>query len=402
MTLVKVRASGATLRGAGTAVGCLARLGVRPRPFQTQLSTSQPDPGRGRAGCWLVSTEVFQSGLRPRIGSRGSSRRVRQRPARMVSWKDRDAVVETLYRDVDALSPRLKDRRLIRRFAATRDYDPTRTSLLLVEYDKWLAKSGLLDDNLGRDPGVRDEMTTGDHAPLDLRDAPAVHRAGASIEDAPDERRRLSAQRLTSCSCTPRPCGAPRGTKTAARRCTRTWSPTAEARARTWRTRSCGYWRRCAARWTRTTPRTQPARTQPATAKEVGSPSYSTRRPAASATSGRRRGPRVARTSDACCRRRSSAGFRQAQQVLRVPHRSSGESAANRKPFLASTPSEDRHGRRRREGRRETGRGIRRRRATAAPGWSLGAHLGAAVGGRRAGAADSNDARTRTREPTER
>ena len=76
----------------------------------------------------------------------------------MASWKDRDAVVETLYRDVDALSPRLKDRRLIRRFAATRDYDYTPTLVLLVEYDKWLAKSGLLDDNLGRDPGVRDEM----------------------------------------------------------------------------------------------------------------------------------------------------------------------------------------------------------------------------------------------------
>ena len=117
----------------------------------------------------------------------------------MVSWKDRDAVVETLYRDVDALSPRLKDRRLIRRFAATRDYDPTRTLLLLVEYDKWLAKSGLLDDNLGRDPGVRDEMRRrGTMRLLDPRDAPAVHRAGASIEDAPDdERRRLSAQRLT-------------------------------------------------------------------------------------------------------------------------------------------------------------------------------------------------------------
>ena len=137
--------------------------------------------------------------MRPRIGSRGSSRRVRQRPARMASWKDRDAVVETLYRDVDALSPRLKDRRLIRRFAATRDYDPTRTLLLLVEYDKWLAKSGLLDDNLGRDPGVRDEMRRrGTMRLLDPRDAPAVHRAGASIEDAPDdERRRLSAQRLT-------------------------------------------------------------------------------------------------------------------------------------------------------------------------------------------------------------
>ena len=116
----------------------------------------------------------------------------------MVSRKDRDAVVETLYRDVDALSPRLKDRRLIRRFAATRDYDPTRTLLLLVEYDKWLAKSGLLDDNLGRDPGVRDEMRRrGTMRLLDPRDAPAVHRAGASIEDAPDERRRLSAQRLT-------------------------------------------------------------------------------------------------------------------------------------------------------------------------------------------------------------
>ena len=136
--------------------------------------------------------------MRPRIGSRGSSRRVRQRPARMASWKDRDAVVETLYRDVDALSPRLKDRRLIRRFAATRDYDPTRTLLLLVEYDKWLAKSGLLDDNLGRDPGVRDEMRRrGTMRLLDPRDAPAAHRAGASIEDAPEERRRLSAQRLT-------------------------------------------------------------------------------------------------------------------------------------------------------------------------------------------------------------
>ena len=32
---------------------------------------------------------------------------------------------------------------------------------------------------------------------LDPRDAPAAHRAGASIEDAPEERRRLSAQRLT-------------------------------------------------------------------------------------------------------------------------------------------------------------------------------------------------------------
>ena len=117
----------------------------------------------------------------------------------MASWKDRDAVVETLYRDVDALSPRLKDRRLIRRFAATRDYDYAPTFVLLVEYDKWLAKSGLLDDNLGRDPGVRDEMRRrGTMRLLDPRDAPAVHRAGASIEDAPDgERRRLSAQRLT-------------------------------------------------------------------------------------------------------------------------------------------------------------------------------------------------------------
>ena len=70
--------------------------------------------------------------------------------------------------------------------------------MLLVEYDKWLAKSGLLDDNLGRDPGVRDEMRRrGTMRLLDPRDAPAAHRAGASIEDAPEERRRLSAQRLT-------------------------------------------------------------------------------------------------------------------------------------------------------------------------------------------------------------
>ena len=65
----------------------------------------------------------------------------------------REAVVEALYRDVDGLSPRLKDRRLIRRFAATRDHDRARTRRLLVEYDKFYAKSGLLDDHLGRDPG---------------------------------------------------------------------------------------------------------------------------------------------------------------------------------------------------------------------------------------------------------
>lgn len=178
-------------------MGCLARLGVRPRRLQKKHSCPRDSQTLGEDV--LVVGWYRRRFFRPRIGSRGSSRRVRQRPARMVSWKDRDAVVETLYRDVDALSPRLKDRRLIRRFAATRDYDPTRTLLLLVEYDKWLAKSGLLDDNLGRDPGVRDEMRRrGTMRLLDPRDAPAVHRAGASIEDAPDdERARLSAQRLT-------------------------------------------------------------------------------------------------------------------------------------------------------------------------------------------------------------
>ena len=100
----------------------------------------------------------------------------------------REAVVEALYRDVDGLSPRLKDRRLIRRFAATRDHDRSRTRRLLVEYDKFYAKSGLLDDHLGRDPGVRTEMRRrGTMRLLDPRDAPGVHDDSTAIEDADTE-----------------------------------------------------------------------------------------------------------------------------------------------------------------------------------------------------------------------
>ena len=111
----------------------------------------------------------------------------------------REAVVEALYRDVDGLSPRLKDRRLIRRFAATRDHDRSRTRRLLVEYDKFYAKSGLLDDHLGRDPGVRTEMRRrGTMRLLDPRDAPGVHDDSTAVEDADTEAgQRRPRQRLT-------------------------------------------------------------------------------------------------------------------------------------------------------------------------------------------------------------
>ena len=111
----------------------------------------------------------------------------------------REAVVEALYRDVDGLSPRLKDRRLIRRFAATRDHDRSRTRRLLVEYDKFYAKSGLLDDHLGRDPGVRTEMRRrGTMRLLDPRDAPGVHDDSMAVEDADTEAGpRRTRQRLT-------------------------------------------------------------------------------------------------------------------------------------------------------------------------------------------------------------
>ena len=115
------------------------------------------------------------------------------------SHATREAVVEALYRDVDGLSPRLKDRRLIRRFAATRDHDRSRTRRLLVEYDKFYAKSGLLDDHLGRDPGVRTEMRRrGTMRLLDPRDAPGVHDDSTAIEDADTEAGpRRPRQRLT-------------------------------------------------------------------------------------------------------------------------------------------------------------------------------------------------------------
>ena len=112
----------------------------------------------------------------------------------------REAVVEALYRDVDGLSPRLKDRRLIRRFAATRDHDRSRTRRLLVEYSLFYAKSGLLDDHLGRDPGVRTEMRRrGTMRLLDPRDAPGVHDDSMAIEDADTEAgpQRTQRQRLT-------------------------------------------------------------------------------------------------------------------------------------------------------------------------------------------------------------
>ena len=243
--------------------------------------------------------------------------------------------------------------------------------MLLVEYDKWLVKSGLLDDNLGRDPGVRDEMRRrGTMRLLDPRDAPAVHRAGASIEDAPEEaaRRRLSAQRLTFLQL-----HTPSMWRTARDKdgCPAVYT-------------NLESYRRGASKdventfvWILET-----------VCREMDDDDDDD---AAGDTAGDAEGGRFtilldASTCDerdfraaawiACCANLGRVlqtalkrGFR--GRLNRFYVYPTGRAARSLlrivKPFLGKCPSEDRHGRRR-EGRRETGRGIRRRRATAAPG----------------------------------
>ena len=92
MTLVKVRASGATLRGAGTAWGA-SRVSVCGRVVakKTQLSTARPWEKKGwQAG--IDQTEVFQSGLgkevvAPRAASDGGGRAGRRGRTAVRWWK---------------------------------------------------------------------------------------------------------------------------------------------------------------------------------------------------------------------------------------------------------------------------------------------------------------------------
>jgi len=56
------------------------------------------------------------------------------------------------------VSPLARWHRLIRRFAATRDYDFAATARLLREYHQWRQRVGLDDDSLGRETGVSREL----------------------------------------------------------------------------------------------------------------------------------------------------------------------------------------------------------------------------------------------------
>ena len=73
---------------------------------------------------------------------------------------EREMVVESLIRELGSLSPsgRFRDKRLIHRFAATRDYNRDATAKLLREYARYRRARGLEDDSLRHDPGVSREM----------------------------------------------------------------------------------------------------------------------------------------------------------------------------------------------------------------------------------------------------
>ena len=68
-----------------------------------------------------------------------------------------EAVVDRLLLAVAHLHDcsRLKDRRLIRRFASTRDYDHHKTLEILRDYAAWYAEVGLADDSLRNDSNVQ-------------------------------------------------------------------------------------------------------------------------------------------------------------------------------------------------------------------------------------------------------
>ena len=75
-------------------------------------------------------------------------------------FDEREMVVASLIRELGSLSPsgRFCDKRLIHRFAATRDYNRDATAKLLHEYARYRRARGLEDDSLRNNPGVSREM----------------------------------------------------------------------------------------------------------------------------------------------------------------------------------------------------------------------------------------------------
>ena len=75
-------------------------------------------------------------------------------------FDEREMVVASLIRELGSLSPsgRFRDKRLIHRFAATRDYNRDATAKLLHEYARYRRARGLEDDSLRNNPGVSREM----------------------------------------------------------------------------------------------------------------------------------------------------------------------------------------------------------------------------------------------------
>lgn len=109
--------------------------------------------------------------------------------------------MEALLREVAHLSPKLRDKRLIRRFASTRGYDFDLTAALLREYATWRHRVGLEDDSLCRKPGVFLELRKRHTMRLlDPLDAPRVvtqHR-GATLHGDEQRRGRLTFLELHS------------------------------------------------------------------------------------------------------------------------------------------------------------------------------------------------------------
>ena len=113
----------------------------------------------------------------------------------------REETVQSLLREVGHLGPTLRDARVVRRFAETREWNASETSVLLREYHVFRETHGLEDGSLRRDPEVCREMRRRcTMRLLDPRRAPppaAATSEAASFASTADPASSSSSQALT-------------------------------------------------------------------------------------------------------------------------------------------------------------------------------------------------------------
>ena len=184
-------------------------------------STRGPERRAGERQNWRPEMRMGkQSGIRggyrhwsasPRIRDSthhtSSTRSPRQRRARrddaMLDDVEaaREETVQSLLREVGHLGPTLRDARVVRRFAETREWNASETSVLLREYHVFRETHGLEDGSLRRDPEVCREMRRRcTMRLLDPRRAPppaAATSEAASFASTADPASSSSSQALT-------------------------------------------------------------------------------------------------------------------------------------------------------------------------------------------------------------